>query len=468
MQAYLYGHPKDVRARYRTPAEFVPHLLWLISNSTDRNDCSCQFCVDMAGREVQAEARTGRVAFASPSKDGQRLLSGSPRQQPQQHPSASLGQPRPRPATSPIHPGMTGRFNVFRIGEMVWYKHAAWRLGVVLKFAPKASNPNPSQGEEDYQFLLAPLGHSLIAQEINQQNLVKEATSMRPFLTFSVPDITVPELTTRRWFTDVDWPKFLSPYIQDPDPARRVRKLEIVGLEASKMAARQINGSFSAFNQLPGTPITTVPNAHMTTGYGGVYLGAEMIQLGDPIRIAAGDTPGEASPTVMIVQEIVISGSHPGVHDSLLFRGNIYQLHLATTPPQMAAAANPAELCPACLEEVSFRNSLMGGGGTTGAAEPSSSRWVWSPLERDAVRGEADVQGRFYVTHKLMRVIDPARAAAALQQRTIEDAQAYLNYRMHSGTSNYCGWRPGRAATLGAAVRTMLVLPEGIVEGEGS
>ena len=360
---------------------------------------------------------------------------------------------------------MSSPSNVFRVGELVWYKNTAWRLGIVLVIAPKTNTLNPALGEENYRFLLAPLGHSLLGQ----QNIWKEATEMRPFLTFSVPDISIAELRDKA-FAEVDWHAFVNRYAPDPDPAKRARKLEVIGLEASKMAARFINASFSTFNTFPGPPIVMGPNAYLTK-YGGVYLGAEMIRLGDPVRVSAEEQQpaSEAISTVMIVQEIQLNTS-PNAAPSLKFRGSIYQLR-RVDPSQMdttAADAASSELGPACLDEVNFRNDLAAGNTTAGGG----IRWKWATLEHGASRGEADVQGRFYVTHRLMRIIDPARLQAAMQQRALEDAQgAYLNGRMQGITGatptapgGYAGWRPGRAGTLGLAVATRLVLPEGIVE----
>lgn len=362
---------------------------------------------------------------------------------------------------------MTNQANVFRVGELVWYKHTAWRLGIVLVIAPKSNTPATMQREENYNFLLAPLGHALLGQ----QNVLKEASEMRPFLTFSVPDISIAELRDKS-FSEVDWHSFVSRYAPDPDPAKRTRKLEVIGLEASKMAARFVNASFSTFNLFSGPPIVTGQNSYLTK-YGGVYLGAEMICLGDPIRVATDDQQqqsGDAVSTVMIVQEIHLNTS-PNAAPSLKFFGSIYQLR-RIDPSSQADPSADQDLSLACLDEVTFRNDLAAGGSTTNTAT-TGVRWKWAALEHNTSRGEADVQGRFYVTHRLMRIVDPARLQQAVQQRALEDAQAYLNGRMQgippataTSPSGYQGWRPSRASALGAAVSARLALPEGIVEAD--
>lgn len=43
--AYLYGHPEGRRKRYRSPADFFPHLLWLSTDeSGDHDNCGCKIC----------------------------------------------------------------------------------------------------------------------------------------------------------------------------------------------------------------------------------------------------------------------------------------------------------------------------------------------------------------------------------------------------------------------------------------
>jgi hypothetical protein len=43
--AYLYGHPTGRRKRFRSPADFFPHLLWLtMDESGDPDNCGCKIC----------------------------------------------------------------------------------------------------------------------------------------------------------------------------------------------------------------------------------------------------------------------------------------------------------------------------------------------------------------------------------------------------------------------------------------
>ncbi|EGP84777.1 uncharacterized protein MYCGRDRAFT_105665, partial [Zymoseptoria tritici IPO323] len=43
--AYLYGHPQGRKKRYRSPADFFAHVLWLATDeSGDPDNCSCKIC----------------------------------------------------------------------------------------------------------------------------------------------------------------------------------------------------------------------------------------------------------------------------------------------------------------------------------------------------------------------------------------------------------------------------------------
>lgn len=66
--AYLYGHPEGRKKRYRSPAEFFPHLLWLMTDAEgDPLNCSCRLCapdedddageVGIVGDAVKKEAK---------------------------------------------------------------------------------------------------------------------------------------------------------------------------------------------------------------------------------------------------------------------------------------------------------------------------------------------------------------------------------------------------------------------------
>jgi hypothetical protein len=212
------------------------------------------------------------------------------------------------------------------------------------------------------------------------------------------------------------------------------------------------------------------------TKYGGMYLGAELFRVGDAIRIHGPATtdPTTGQPTsstqVMVLQEILLvtaANAAAAVH----FRGTIYRLGLVH--PAQATMVKPSELGPALAVETAFRNNLLGLPDLYQQADPVAAAaaagkdtvWAWTPLEQGAVRTETDVQGRFYVTHKLMRVLDPQKFTAAVQNREpLPDSQSYLNSRMQSGEGRHGQQRSGRRLALGQAIAVPFVLPDGMVE----
>ena len=53
--AYLYGHPQGRKKRFRSPADFFPHVLWLVTDKEgDPRNCSCKIC-SPEGDEETAE-----------------------------------------------------------------------------------------------------------------------------------------------------------------------------------------------------------------------------------------------------------------------------------------------------------------------------------------------------------------------------------------------------------------------------
>jgi len=89
---YLYGHPKGPRATYSSPADFLPHLLWLAMDVTKNPDnCACGACEGWKPSppplaEPLAEYSQGTSLFPPI------LASGQPLRAPKQAPILSSGQ----------------------------------------------------------------------------------------------------------------------------------------------------------------------------------------------------------------------------------------------------------------------------------------------------------------------------------------------------------------------------------------
>ncbi|KAK4458318.1 transcription-silencing protein Clr2-domain-containing protein [Cladorrhinum samala] len=457
---YLYGHPAGAKAIFRTPGDFALHVLWLVSGSEDQSDCSCELCAryveTMQHRFSNAVAVQNAVPVNRPVP---------PQQQHQQQIQQNQQQLQPHPTASPAPavrnpPGTSGVTNVFRVGEMVWYKHAAWRLGIILAITPRiAGNIPPGAGDSSFNFHIAPLGHA----RLKQDPLVKDAMSMRPFLTFSVPATSFDELKDIP-FEEVNWAEYVASHSTEPNPAQRNTMMQSLGLEASKLGARSTNDSYSFFNKIYDD--LTHDKLYRMQCFLGVYLGAEMILVHDPIRVAptaeqAADPNMSATDItlVMRVAEITVltPRTQPNARPVLQFRGNTYRTvrsPVNSPPPNVIQQAET--IGPAFAEELAARNSVE---------KDKSMRWWWVLVENNAVRQENDVTGRYYTTEKLMTIIDPARYESWVANGVLEDPPAYLNTRGQSGNgTGYTGRKPGRAAALGEAISVPFKVPDLIVE----
>ncbi|KAK4165211.1 transcription-silencing protein Clr2-domain-containing protein [Cladorrhinum sp. PSN259] len=468
---YLYGHPAGAKAIFRTPGDFALHALWLVSNSQANNDCSCDLCprfVEALLKQREDQRHQQQLQSQLPQQVQQPQVPQQA-QQPQatQQVQIQANQPQPQrqqqqtaSASSAVRipPGTSGVTNVFRVGEMVWYKHAAWRLGIVLAIAARAGSSIPvGASDSSFNFTIAPLGHAGLKQE----PLIKDALSMRPFLTFSVPATTAEELKDKS-FEEVDWHETVRRCAAEPDPAMRSQRLQGTGLEASKLGARSINDSYSCFNKVYDKP--TPDELYRMQCYVGLYLGAEMVLLNDPIRVSPTQEQINSEPDitnitlVMRVAEIDVltSRTQPNARPVLQFRGNTYRTvrSPANAPPQNVQPADT--IGPAFAEELATRNTIE---------KDKSMRWWWVLVENNAVRQENDVTGRYYPTEKLATIIHPERYQQYVENGVCEEPPAYLNTRGQSGNGNgYTGKRPGRAAALADKIGYPFKAPDMIVE----
>lgn len=561
----MYGHPSGCSDEflYKEPFEFTPHVLWLLSDSEDRKACPCKPChratgrkiprslverlqADIAAKQAAAEKPVKKAALPKPSAatkkkaiaaaieaGGKAPTKDSAVSKTKKTPTAKItstpvsqqASPVPAPAPAPAPATNTAlssmptptsalqataaaaaqyrMFNneptLFRRGEMVWYQQdPAWRIGIIRQVGAAPT----------HAYTIIPLGHSLL----KMPDLVKQQGQMRPFLTFSVPGVGI-EAIQNKIFSEVQWQELVNIY---------VGRTEILGLEASKMAAVEIDSSWSVFNQLPAEP----GQPRNQSRYDGVFLGAEMIRRGDPIR-CKDKTKGVLLEVAEIIVTSVTSVPTPGApanmpsttQDTLTFRGVEYEASLV--PEQTFAPKQPQGAIFA--KDTAFRSAAAKAGGANQKciwtvrrthAPPSNSitsisqvilmnvcrriiltiiltitavaaaprLFVQTPLRRktmlmtrgakqiktwDATWQERDVAGRSYVTDELINVTTGAVAVQqALQTGKFTEAQQFLNNRMQNAAAHSMSRRPNRRLTIGHAVSQAqpLKLGEGIME----
>ncbi|WQF80218.1 Putative cryptic loci regulator 2 [Colletotrichum destructivum] len=553
---WVSGHPDRSRPLYKSPQEFGIHLLWLLSNSNDRNDCRCVHCntrempnidglsvVDgpralptatnaqppskirkitpqippgttaspvpaaaatppAVKRETPVPAPTTaakketpipvptiplRAAPAQTSAQAQPPLQQQQSQYQHQHqalpsqapPAQTQGQP---PNQAPVQPQAQPQVQaqvqhvnqappqaqpmyqqpqflpypqpylgiqaptLFRVGELVWFQIASgWRLGIVA-VTPTPTNIKPGVKPE---LQILPMSHQLFNQSPIQ---TLEATA-RPFLAFSVPNVSIPELQNKA-YDEVNWEAFLRSLTPE-DTHRR----EVALLDSSKMAAQKVGVSFSVFSRLGEN------EGGKKVDYHGIFLGAERIELGDVLRVrispeqnlppAANNLPD----ALLALREICTAPIDvPGM---AFFKGDIYQpLSGDNAPATDVAMTVPEDKLPRPLrEEMVFRKKFA-----------PADRWRCVLLKQNAVLREPDLKGRFYATHRLLPLLDgQAKAASEAQKGIVRDVQQRLNQRIDTFKTAYIGQKRTRAETIGPALPPGSVLQfEASVREEGA
>ena len=412
---WVSGYPIKAKL-FRSPQEFGVHLLWLLSSSKDYTDCCCVHCNPAAPKTttddnliVEAKPKVtpvplphipGQKPAPSPSPSPQAQPPPQPLQpQPQPH-SQSQSQPQPQPIRWSLHGAL-----LFRAGELVWYQTGqAWRLGII-------SPPTASE------YHLLPLGHALVTPN---QSITKGDADIRPYQTFMLPAIDTPELKDVHAFDKAPW----DPLFRSTNDHQRLV------LDASKLAAANIDASYSLWNAM-----SQDPNADPFP-YFGCFLGAERLEVGDCLRIKQDPAASIPDGAVMGLRLIFTRREYPG---AVFFRGNVY---LRITPEQQGGPLVPHDQLPVALQhEAAWRKQ---------AGRPA--RWIL--LGEDVTLPERAIGGRFYPTHKILPILNPAVFNDAVARGAIDQLQVYLNDRLDNAPL-YFGRRPSRAETLG------LALPQG-------
>ena len=397
--AYLYGYPKGPRKRFRSPVEFFPHLLWLCTDETgDMQNCTCKMCSPVQLEvekpavkveikpEIKRENSVQQVTGRNPVVQiPARRVSNPPAVQspatkpatPATTPAAAQIrapaplQPTPLPNPRSIDQQVDGHYHKFisRPGEVVWYyrpKTGAWGLGVVVRrWLDKTSGGKA--------YFIQPLSHP---HDSLTPELVTTENEMKPWLAWSAPNYTFNYLQQHPTipYEKVDWPGLI---------AGRYGQEGVAGVDASIMAAKAVDTTYTLFDYLKKTTADAVEDAH----YNGLFLGAEKIWRSDPVRLRIGrDTD------VMVVTDIVERTSPQASSTTVYVVGDIYSY--ATIP-----CSNPAQLpdlpktphIPARMrEDMTWRNHLL---------VPHAHTFAYWKLSTPGARFDiAELKGRWYET----------------------------------------------------------------------
>jgi hypothetical protein len=472
---YLFGYPEEpgstkARKYFRSPNNFMPHLLWLIGDSQDRGDCACEFCsgskpitsksakpkpASSAGRAPSpvstsvAPSTSTKIATNNANAAGNTnatvaVNSGVPTQKVTtsgalntksrqvNHPSPVSQQPPTREAHTPSpyqvsevassvaqrpYPIAQDQDALFRAGEVVWFKNNnSWRVGMIL-----TANTTLS---------IIPFGHPLYPT----QEVIKEEIDIRPFLAFSIPQINNALQEFRgQALAQIDWHSLQERFGTRDEPSRQ----EGLAIEATKLAALRVDQCYSIFN-------TIYESAQDGGSFGGIFLGAEKICVGEAVRIKIsreqqGQVTEKGMPTVLVINRIF------GREGILSFEGSLWSLQHATLA-QQPQTPNQAQLPVAMLGEKEFRDGIL---------QPRGWRVEWVLINQKISVNETSIRGRFYETRRLTPILNPAKFQEMLQQQHIDDIQTLLNNRADSN-GPHVGRVLNRAQAVAGAV------PEGV------
>jgi hypothetical protein len=424
--AYLYGHPQGRKKRFRSPADFFPHLLWLATDKEgDSMNCSCKIC--SPDGDEDPDAFSGKSEAKNEIKYQPPTLSAAPKPAPTYAPPSSSSAAPPKPAFQPgpaavskeqaADASSSGK-HIYRPGELVWFYNVNnWRLGVVAKRGLKGNKP---------RYLLQPLSNPLQHQDYQIKD---DENLLRPWLAWSVPGTTVPGLNDMV-YDQVPWDRVVR---GEFDKAGVISDYIVDG---SILAAKVVDASYSLFDQ-NANALAGPGEAH----YNGIFLGAEKIWIGEPVRLRV--NPPDI--VVLIISKLIERTTPQGT-SSVTLVGDVYKFVEMPTPyKNIKDWPNNPDLPPRMSNDLRYRNEV--------AHLANTGMWYeWRLLEPASRKGLADIKGRWYETRTLLPILrTPAKFQEDVNNGRTHDAGEFMNGRRDNNKVPEQR-RKNRTDTLGQAV----------------
>ncbi|KAI9787240.1 MAG: hypothetical protein M1839_003478 [Geoglossum umbratile] len=501
--AYLYGHPKGQRKRYRSPREFFPHLLWLSTDpSGDPRNCSCKICSpDPPGasqsngkspaatpgttpvtasatapvtapvaapvttpatiptttpppiREVKKEPTDSKDSslVSTPSSDKPNTsttertnikggpASGPPNSVPPPAQNAQAATPTPLPPHRSSEQALDAQFNQFLYRP----GELVWfNRGVTWGLAAIVRREfitNPGPQQQNQRKKYFIQPLSYPFMYPDMVAVTKEDL-LRPWLAWSAPEPTHESLRQiGLTFDAVDWRVIAQGHFGRGD----------VEVDGSIFAARMVDESYTLFDKID-MPTAASGEIH----WNGLYLGGEKIFLGEAVRLRIG-----SGSDIMVLHDIVERTrrdfNDAGSISTVSLIGDIYTFKTVMNSPNELPPENP-HLPHRLREDLRFRNV------TTVANKGTVSFWnLFQPLARLEI---GDIKGRWYESSLLLPILRGHEDFARDYQRgEINDAGTWMNGRLETSMNgNKIGRRfSTRRETFGRSVPHTLVFDEG-------
>jgi hypothetical protein len=418
--AYLYGYPKGPRKRFRSPIEFFPHLLWLCSDETsDYQNCTCRICSPMQ-LEVEKPAPAVRPELKpdlgvhiksenSPMTAGHTIARNPAVQIPlrrqsmstptTQSPSIKPATPSAAPAATHIRPpprleptplpqprsidqqidGQYGKF-IARTGEVVWFfrpSTQAWALGLVIRRWIPTHKPN------DRCYSIQPLSYP---RNTTAEELVTSDANLKPWLAWSAPSCTYEYLQqnpTLR-YDQVPW---------DSLRAGHYGHNGVADVDASILAAKAVDTTYTLFGRLKTATHMGVEERL----YNGIFLGAEKIWNGEPVRLRM------AMGTDILVISSIVEKAYTdpqapanGEKTKIELRGDVYSydtVRVADPKAPLPQVPTSSQIPLRMREDMQWRNRTL--------VPQTSTLAYWKLMRVNAAIGVGDIKGRWYETSLL-------------------------------------------------------------------
>jgi Transcription-silencing protein, cryptic loci regulator Clr2/Transcription-silencing protein Clr2 len=262
---------------------------------------------------------------------------------------------------------------MYRPGELVWAEQSEslWRLAIVQKRGILTDEQKRVLGLhytlQVFSYMMRPL---------SPMTLQQGGSNMRPWLACMPPGVELQELADpTRKLQELPW-QMLEARGVDP---------ETLSVEASKIAARQTDESYTLFAP------AGVEQGGAKAWYNGIFLGAEKIWTGDAIRIQIPYFENAEVKPIMVVKKILEEAITPEI-TGVCFIGDVWQfvsMQLDNTKPYVEQLGDQSGLPIQVRSDLSFRNK------TNLQGYPPSIN-TWRVVAQDYNISISAVYGRWY------------------------------------------------------------------------
>jgi hypothetical protein len=409
--AYLYGHPLGRKKRYRCPADFFNHLLWLVTDEDgDPDHCTCKICcpeeipkleptpAPTEAVEVRKEESRGPAQVLNPRNPNIQQPPKSP------GPIASRVNPPLSPMPSSLAPFRSREQEldaqhsqyIYRPGEIAWFNRgAAWGLGVITKRELLRAGEGGNRIRPRY--FLQPLSHPF---DHPPAGMISDEAMLRPWLAWSAPNPTHDQLKGLT-FESVNWQDVLDGKYGQHDAE----------VDGSILAAKSVDESYTPFDQI------NIPGAAPgTTYWNGLFLGAEKIWVGEAVRLRSTN-----STDVLVIHYMMAASQTNNPTPILVLIGDQYSYATISYDPASPPPSN-THLPRRMQEDLAYRNSI------TQPRTGQVSYWALTKARAQVTLPE--VRGRWYESGLLLPTLQsPQVFENDVRAGIIGDVGLFMNGR---------------------------------------